>query len=183
MHFIRSPPPRNCVKNAIIQNPRSYRDYAPADPVFLYGSLASIKMTIHTYFKLYSNYWFIDGAQISGGSRGGRIGRGPPFFRPIFVFLAYFGRFSGAESRNLDSRPPPPFHRSWIRHCKWMILSSNNLNTYNIMGCNGGGGIHQIKSLFLLIIYFCFCFVFKQIIYLNINYYHYNKNFWFIHDN
>ena len=39
---------------------------------------------------------------------GGRIGRGPPFFRPIFVFLAYFGRFSGAESRNLDSRPPPP---------------------------------------------------------------------------
>ena len=65
MHFIRSPPPRNCVKNAIIQNPRSYRDYAPADPVFLYGSLASIKMTIHTYFKLYSNYWFIDGAQMN----------------------------------------------------------------------------------------------------------------------
>ena len=30
----------------------------------------------------------------------------PPFFRPIFVFLAYFGRFSGAASRNLDSRPP-----------------------------------------------------------------------------
>ena len=30
----------------------------------------------------------------------------PPFFRQIFVVVfAYFGRFSGAESRNLDSRP------------------------------------------------------------------------------
>ena len=30
---------------------------------------------------------------------GGRIGRGPPYFRPIFVIF-------GAASRNLDSRPP-----------------------------------------------------------------------------
>ena len=43
-----------------------------------------------------------------------RIGRGPPppFFRRFLFFwliLADFGPFSGAASRNLDSRPPPPF--------------------------------------------------------------------------
>ena len=49
----------------------------------------------------------------SGGSRGGGGGAEsaappPPLFRPSFVFLADFCLFSGAASRNLDSRPPPP---------------------------------------------------------------------------
>ena len=52
--------------------------------------------------RSHTNQWRIQG----GG--GGRIGRGPPpFFWPIFYF--FFGRFllfSGAASRNLDSRPP-----------------------------------------------------------------------------
>ena len=46
-----------------------------------------------------------------GGGGGGRIGRGPPPPPPFFgrfVFLADFF-ISGAASKNLDSRPPPPF--------------------------------------------------------------------------
>ena len=48
----------------------------------------------------------------SGGSRGGggaESAAAPPPFRPSFgVFLGGFLLFSGAASRNLDSRPTPP---------------------------------------------------------------------------
>ena len=49
---------------------------------------------------------YISVADPGGGGGPNRPRPPPPFFRPIFVFLAYFGRFSGAASRNLDSRPP-----------------------------------------------------------------------------
>ena len=43
--------------------------------------------------------------RIQGGG-GGRIGRGPPLFSADFCFFGRFLLFSGAASRNLDSRPP-----------------------------------------------------------------------------
>ena len=50
----------------------------------------------------------------SGGSRG-RPNRLPPFFRPIFVFLADFFIFGrGIEEFGF---PASPFRRSWIRLC------------------------------------------------------------------
>ena len=54
----------------------------------------------------------------------------PPLFSADLSFFGRFLLFSGAASRNLDSRPPPPppFHSSWIRH--WTIIHSvkeNNL--------------------------------------------------------
>ena len=54
--------------------------------------------------------------RIQGG--GGRIGGGPPFFRPIFVFWPIFVIFGrGIEEFGFPA-PPPLFHRSWIRLCK-----------------------------------------------------------------
>ena len=63
--------------------------------------------------------------------QGGRIGRGPPFFGRFFFFFfvglfwPIFGR--GIEEFGFPAPPPPPFHRSWIRHCNmnWNKLRSN----------------------------------------------------------
>ena len=75
----------------------------------------------------------------SGGSRGGAESAAapppPPFFRPIFVFLAYFGRFSGAESRNLDSRPPlftdPGSATDTVMYQSLFIWKYTNTNHYS----------------------------------------------------
>ena len=44
----------------------------------------------------------------SGGSKGGPNRPRPPLFSADFCFFGRFLLFSGATSRNLDSRPPPP---------------------------------------------------------------------------
>ena len=97
-------------------SPRKYcpavhkKQHIDSPPLIIIDAFSSFHLPLH-YSPKFGEYYIhlgFDGMMgisvADPGGGGGRIGRGPPPF-----FGRFFNLFSGAASRNLDSRPPPLF--------------------------------------------------------------------------
>ena len=84
---------------------KSYLALIPIRTAFVWSYIMKIVQILHAYCMYRAG-------KVGGGGTvadpGGRIGRGPPFFRPIFVFLADFCYFRARHRGIWIPGPPPP---------------------------------------------------------------------------